>query len=102
MVRKTGVYPGNIYLASEQSVALPLNTAHGTEPSASDGPSATVRLEELPKQMHALELLYRFPVAYKFRGTHGPERQCLASFISSAPGRFAGLAGHFYSDAAAR
>ncbi|MEU2134824.1 hypothetical protein [Streptomyces sp. NPDC018352] len=76
VVRENGVYPGNIYLASEQSVALLLHTAHGTGTPATAEPSATARLAELLEQMHALELLYRFPVAYKFRGAHGAERQC--------------------------
>ncbi|MFJ2116065.1 MULTISPECIES: hypothetical protein [unclassified Streptomyces] len=70
VIRESGVYRGNIYLASERSVAALLHAAHGAEPPAAD------RLAELLEQLHALELLYRFPVAYKFRGTHGLERQC--------------------------
>ncbi|MEU3523163.1 hypothetical protein AB0E62_04730 [Streptomyces sp. NPDC038707] len=70
VVRAGGVYGGNIYLASEHSVAALLRTAHDAEPPTAD------RLAELLEQLHALELLYRFPVAYKFRGKHGLERQC--------------------------
>ncbi|WP_177154133.1 hypothetical protein [Streptomyces sp. 2131.1] len=70
VIREGGVYGGNIYLASERSVGVLLHTAHTIEPAAAD------RLAEILEQLHALELLYRFPVAYKFRGTHGLERQC--------------------------
>ncbi|MFI5615945.1 hypothetical protein [Streptomyces sp. NPDC051567] len=70
VVREAGVYGGNIYLAAEGSVARLLRTAHGDDLPGSVEPA------ELLEQLHALELLYRFPVAYKFRGAHGRERQC--------------------------
>ncbi|MEV3951080.1 hypothetical protein ACIPJG_25560 [Streptomyces halstedii] len=70
VVREAGVYAGNIYLASESSVACLLNTAHAI------APPAPAELTESLEQLHAMELLYRFPVAYKFRGAHGAERQC--------------------------
>ncbi|MFJ6105302.1 hypothetical protein ACIQHY_30410 [Streptomyces sp. NPDC092359] len=78
VIREEGVYRGNIYLASERSVAVLLDTAHGTaRGTAQDtAPRTADRLAELLEQLHALELLYRFPVAYKFRGAHGLERQC--------------------------
>jgi hypothetical protein len=68
-VRNQDIYSGNIYLASEGSVARLLGITSGLPP-------APERLDELLEQLHALELLYRFPVAFKFRGEHGPERQC--------------------------
>ncbi|MCM2392540.1 hypothetical protein [Streptomyces albipurpureus] len=70
VVRVSGVYAGDIYLASERSVARLLHIAHAGEPPTS------VDLGELLEQLHALELLYRFPVAQKFRAAHGQERQC--------------------------
>lgn len=70
VVRESGVYPGSIYLASEAAVARLLTTAHDCAPPSS------VELPELLEQLHALELLYRFPVPCKFRGGHGRERQC--------------------------
>ncbi|MFI5937775.1 hypothetical protein [Actinoplanes sp. NPDC051494] len=69
VVRAENVYQGNIYLASEASVAGLLDVAAGV-------PVDTARLATDLEQLHALELLYRFPVAYKFRGGHGIERQC--------------------------
>ncbi|MGW4443890.1 hypothetical protein [Streptomyces sp. NPDC004682] len=96
VVRESGVYPGNIYLASERSVALLLSTAH---PDGGESPRP-VPLPELLEQLHALELLYRFPVAYKFRGAHGRERQCringwgrlLFRLLAAAPGDPYGIA----------
>ena len=69
VVRAEGVYAGNIYLASEGSVAALMEVALGSAPPAP-------ALDELLEQLHAMEMLYRFPVAYKFRGAHGRERQC--------------------------
>ncbi|MFJ4744423.1 hypothetical protein [Streptomyces sp. NPDC088775] len=70
VVREAGVYASNIYLASERSVAGLLRTAHAI------APPSPAELTESLEQLHAMELLYRFPVAYKFRGGHGAERQC--------------------------
>ncbi len=70
VVREAGVYGGNIYLASEKSVGQLLRTAHAI------APPSPAELAESLEQLHAMELLYRFPVAYKFRGAHGAERQC--------------------------
>ncbi|MGH3867154.1 MAG: hypothetical protein ACRDQ4_13620 [Pseudonocardiaceae bacterium] len=70
VIRQQDVYRGNIYLASDDAVASLVQVAGGEAPGD---------LGELLEQLHNLELLYRFPVAFKFRGTHGPERQCRAN-----------------------
>jgi hypothetical protein len=70
VVREQGIFAGNIYLASEDSVAKLLSIA---------GEPVPTNLGEVLHQIHNLELLYRFPVALKFRGTYGPERQCRAN-----------------------
>lgn len=67
VVREQGIFPGNIYLASEQSVANLLAVVGAPTPED---------LAELLESLHALELLYRFPVAYKFRGEYTEARQC--------------------------
>ncbi|MCP9213337.1 hypothetical protein [Streptomyces cucumeris] len=66
-LRTRGVFVGNAYLASEDAVGA-LLTVTGVEVPG----SLVGHLEEL----QAFELLYRFPVAYKFRGMYGAERQC--------------------------
>ncbi|MFF8957914.1 hypothetical protein [Streptomyces sp. NPDC014894] len=70
VVRETGLHPGGLYLASEGSVARLLSTAHDCAPPSS------VELPELLEQLHGLELIDRFPVAPRFQGAHGRERQC--------------------------
>ena len=67
VVRKVGIYTGNIYLASETAVSH-LLTIGGVAP-----PQDVVSLLDW---LTAFELLYRFPVAYKFRHGYGSERQC--------------------------
>jgi len=66
-LRTRGIFAGNAYLASEDAVCALLAVT-----GAVVGGSLVDHLEVL----HAFELLYRFPVAYKFRGTYGAERQC--------------------------
>ncbi|WP_144762253.1 hypothetical protein [Curtobacterium sp. 9128] len=66
--RDSGVFVGNVYLASEAAVDAVLGVAELTR-RADD-------LAELLTALQFAELMYRFPVAYKFRGTHSVERQC--------------------------
>lgn len=66
-LRTRGIFAGNAYLASEDAVGALLTVMGAKVPG-----SLTRHLEEL----QAFELLYRFPVAYKFRGVYGAERQC--------------------------
>ncbi|MER6911313.1 hypothetical protein ABT354_06545 [Streptomyces sp. NPDC000594] len=76
-IREAGVYSGSICLASEESVARLMRTAHTTADGDGDDPAPLPGgLPELLEQLQALDLLYRFPVAYRFRGSPGPERQC--------------------------
>jgi len=70
VVREHGIFQGNIYFASESSVSNLLAVAG--EPVPGD-------LAAVLHDLHSLELLYRFPVAWKFRGAHGLERQCRAN-----------------------
>jgi hypothetical protein len=67
VVRKVGIYTGNIYLASEAAVSHLL---------AICGVAPSYDVVTLLDWLTAFELLYRFPVAYKFRRGYGPERQC--------------------------
>jgi hypothetical protein len=66
-LRALSIFTGNAYFASEEAVGALLATA-GVENVG----SVPDHLEDL----QAFELLYRFPVAYKFRGEYGAERQC--------------------------
>ena len=67
VVRRGGIYAGNIYLASEAAVSQ-LLTIGGFVPAQD--------IVCLLDWLTAFELLYRFPVAYKFRQGYGSERQC--------------------------
>ncbi|MDX3075923.1 hypothetical protein [Streptomyces sp. MI02-7b] len=66
-LRTRGVFAGNAYLASEDAVGSLLRVAdveiHGS-------------LVDHIQELQSFELLYRFPIAYKFRGAYGVERQC--------------------------
>jgi hypothetical protein len=66
-VRTEGIYAGNVYLATEAAVARMLNIA---------GVDAELTLSERLDLLQAFEMLYRFPVAWRFRGKYGGERQC--------------------------
>ncbi|MFF9018223.1 hypothetical protein ACF09C_35355 [Streptomyces sp. NPDC014870] len=66
-LRSSGAFAGNAYLASEEAVGALLTVAGAEVPG-----SLVAHIEEL----QSFELLYRFPVAYKFRGAYGAERQC--------------------------
>lgn len=67
--RDTGLFGGNVYLASEAAVAglYAVATTRQLDVQVVRG-----RLDEL----HAIELIYRFPVAVKFRGAFGADNQC--------------------------
>jgi len=69
--RAANLYPGNVYLASEWSVQ-PLAEAAGVHDTMLDTFAA---LHALLTLLFQAELIYRFPVAIKFRGTFGAERQ---------------------------
>ena len=69
LIRELGLYPGRVYLASEQAVGELLRLV-GAGLSGSDA------LHRLLLEAQALDLLYRFPVAYKFRRAYGVENQC--------------------------
>jgi hypothetical protein len=66
-IRQADIYDGNVYLASEDAVDRLLNLT-----GIQIGSDLALMLDWLS----AFELLYRFPVAYKFRPWYGPERQC--------------------------
>jgi hypothetical protein len=70
--RAAGLYAGNIYLASEASVR-PLLRVVGL-PSEPDV-VADDELDESLRRLVEVELIYRFPVAVKFRGEFGPDKQ---------------------------
>jgi ATP phosphoribosyltransferase len=69
VIREVGLYPGRVYLASEEA-ARRLFPVAGLDLLSPDQ-FATLLLEA-----QALELVYRFPVAYKFRSSYGGENQC--------------------------
>lgn len=69
--RASGLYGGNIYLASADSVAALGDLAGWSAPLLAD-PRV---LERALLAMASAELLYQFPVAAKFRGEFGPDRQ---------------------------
>jgi hypothetical protein len=66
--RRHELLSGNVYLASERDAAALIQVAGLGRPS---GPVLEVALASL----FGLELIYRFPVALKFRGVFGRERQ---------------------------
>lgn len=70
VVREQRIFAGNVYLASDDSVARLLSVIGEPVPAG---------LGEILHQIQNLELVYRFPVALRFRGTYGPERQCRAN-----------------------
>jgi ATP phosphoribosyltransferase len=68
-IREIGLYSGRIYMASEEA-ARRLFVIAGIDPPTPDN------FHELLLEAQALELMYRFPVAYKFRREYGVENQC--------------------------
>ncbi|MFL5844285.1 MAG: hypothetical protein ACJ762_06285 [Solirubrobacteraceae bacterium] len=64
----TGLWPAHVYLAGDAATAELVRIA-GAE---LDPAAVTVALGDL----HAAELLYRFPVARRFRPAFGPDEQC--------------------------
>lgn len=62
------LFSGNVYLSSDQAACALLNIS-------GEKLEAGVRVDELLSALHALELIYRFPVPMRFRGGFGPERQ---------------------------
>jgi ATP phosphoribosyltransferase len=68
-IRDTGLYEGRVYLASEEATRKLFVLAGAEAPSAD-------AFRTLLLEAQALELMYRFPVAYKFRREYGVENQC--------------------------
>ncbi|WP_439681555.1 hypothetical protein [Embleya sp. MST-111070] len=66
--RDVDLFPGNIYLAGEAGVGPVLRVSGRDLPPAVDA-------REILTELTRAELLYCFPVAWKFRGTYGSERQ---------------------------
>jgi hypothetical protein len=69
-IRQQDVFRGHVYLASDYSVEVLLRTSDCAPPTD---------LAALLDQLQNLELVYRFPVALKFRGRYSLERQCRAN-----------------------
>jgi ATP phosphoribosyltransferase len=67
MVRAAGLVAGRVYLASEEAVSRLYGIAGLTAPADVDA---------LLVEAQSLELIYRFPVAFKFRRAYGGENQC--------------------------
>jgi hypothetical protein len=67
MVRAAGLVSGRVYLASEVAVSRLYEIAGLTSPTDVGG---------LLDEAQSLELIYRFPVAFKFRRAYGGENQC--------------------------
>jgi len=68
-IREIGLYSGRVYLASEEATGRLFRFAGEQTPDPDS-------LRELLIEAQSLELIYRFPVAYKFRHTYGSENQC--------------------------
>lgn len=68
-IREVGLYPGRAYLASEEATGRLFRFAGEQTPDPDS-------LRELLIEAQSLELIYRFPVAYKFRRAYGRENQC--------------------------
>jgi ATP phosphoribosyltransferase len=69
LIREVGLYTGRVYMASEEATRslLPLAGVDAPPPE---------QFTQLLLEAQALELMYRFPVAYKFRRSYGLENQC--------------------------
>ena len=65
-----GLFPGNIYLASEEAGSRLLEMC-----ALTPAPTDRTALSVLLSRLFEAELIYRFPVALKFRGEFGPDRQ---------------------------
>ena len=63
-----GLFSGNVYLSSEAAAMALVSTA-GLAPVSKPEMETTLSV------LYTLELIYRFPVALKFRGNFGAERQ---------------------------
>jgi hypothetical protein len=70
--RAAGLFPGNIYLASERAVPRILEVA---DIIPTEDPTYPLSLNTVLTELFRAELIYRFPVAIKFRGEFGAERQ---------------------------
>lgn len=68
--RRHGLFRSSVYLASSQDIfALVSLTSH-------EGAEATPeQVDDILARLFEVELVYRFPVALKFRGEYGAERQ---------------------------
>jgi len=71
VLRDLSIYDGNVYLASEGAVAALIEHAGADF----EGDSLETTLDDL----EALQVIYRFPVAMKFRGTYTRASQCRAN-----------------------
>ncbi|TFE24466.1 hypothetical protein E0F15_21695 [Frankia sp. B2] len=69
--RDSGLFPGNIYLASESSLPR-LIACSGLPSSCLSGP---LQVQSTLDGLFRNELIYRFPVALKFRAQYGRDRQ---------------------------
>jgi hypothetical protein len=69
LIRDFGLMAGRVYFASERAVGR-LFAVAGADRSTPE------QIEGLLLEAQSLELIYRFPVAYKFRGAYGAENQC--------------------------
>jgi ATP phosphoribosyltransferase len=69
VIREIGLYPGRVYMASEEATRLLFGLVGTDQPSPAE-------FEELLLEAQSLELIYRFPVAFKFRRAYGSENQC--------------------------
>ncbi|WP_405183557.1 hypothetical protein [Nocardia sp. NBC_01377] len=69
--RTSGLFASNVYLASSRSVwaIAEITDWRLPEPASPDG------FDRVLRGMCEAELLYQFPVALKFRGEYGPDRQ---------------------------
>ena len=71
LLRERQVFPSSVYFASSAAVA---QLARVVEPEL-NGPTLVDDVDALLGSLFTAELVYRFPVALKFRGRFGPERQ---------------------------
>lgn len=69
LIRELDLYPGRVYMASEEATRQLFPLA-GIEPPTPE------QFRTLLLEAQALELMYRFPVAFKFRRAYGHENQC--------------------------
>ncbi len=68
LCQELDIFRGNVYLGSERAVCALLKL--GGIDTTTDRTTRALRI------LTNCELMYRFPVAYKFRGSHAVDRQC--------------------------